>query len=713
MAKEKTEKTVRTLDVLQFKDDVKKGYVPEGFSSVEKYLEDMREEYEADLSADFENRREAIDDKKFAAGEQWDPQVLEHRAGLPCLTINQIPQFVAQLVGDWRQNRNAIKVLPGEDGDKEIADVRADLVRSIEYKSRADRVYDAAFESNVVCGDGAFRVAVEYAKDDVFDQEIFIRPIDDALSVVWDRMSIDPTGRDARRCFVEDLIPRKEFERKWPDASPSELGTRQQTVLRQTGWYDDKTVKVVEDWRMIERDRLIGMFDDGSVHVIDMTTIDDVIEAHGMPIRTRMAPCLYAQMHVTTGWKILSGPFEWKINRLPIIRMTGRVTNVNGARIRYGLVRFMKDPVRLRNFWRSVAAEQLGYAPKAQWLATEGAVEGREDKFRRAHLSRDPLLIVNDEAVIGQNIQKIDPPAPQMALLNEAQINAQDMKDVTGIHDASLGIRSNETSGKAIMARQREGDIASMTYFDNGNASVLEAGDVVNQLISQIYDATRIIRIIGQDESVKLMKINDPQNPESPNLAVGSYDVALDTGPSYTTRRQEAAEAMMQAIQVFPELMQVAGDLIVKAQDWPGADKIAERLKLATPPQFLEPEDQQEVAQRQQMAQQAGGATMVSPEQIQEVQAQMAELQKQNEELKAKHDIEWYNAETQRIRALSDNMVDGNQMEMNAIKEILAHSQKEADRQHQRDMQASQQQAQAAQSQQAAAAQPSKGMTNG
>lgn len=695
MAKQKKE-AVRDLDVLPYEDNVKKGYVPEGFENVESYLSNLREDFEDDLNFDFENRREAQEDKKFAAGEQWDPQVLEHRAGLPCLTINQIPQFVAQLVGDWRQNRNSIRVLPGEDGDKDIADIRAGLVRNIEYRSRADRVYASAFESNVICGDGAFRVSVEYARDDAFDQEIFLRPIDDALSVIWDRMSIDPTGRDARHCFVEDRLPRKEFDRKWPDATPSELSTKQQSVLRQTGWYDDKSVRVVEHWRMIERDRLLCLFQDGSVHVVDAEKMDEIIDQHGMPVKTRISPCLYAQMHLTSGWKILSGPYEWKLDRLPIIRMTGRVTNVNGTRIRYGLVRFMKDPVRLRNFWRSVAAEQLGYAPKAQWLATESAVEGREDKFRRAHLSRDPLLIVNDEAVIGQNIQKIEPPTPQMALLQEAQVNTQDMKDVTGIHDASLGIKSNETSGKAIMARQREGDIASMTFFDNGNASVLEAGDVVNQLIPQIYDSTRIIRIVGEDEAVKLQKVNDPADPNSPDLSVGRYDVALDTGPSYTTRRQEAGEAMMQAIQVFPELMQVAGDLIVKAQDWPGSDKIAERLKLATPPQFLDPEDQQEVAQRQQMAQQMGGAQMVSPEQMQEVQAQMAQLQKENEELKAKYEIEWYNAQTQRIRALSDNQVDGNQIELAAIQEILSHTSKEADRQHQKEMaQASAQQAQA------------------
>jgi hypothetical protein len=292
-------------------------------------------------------------------------------------------------------------------------------------------------------------------------------------------------------------------------------------------------------------------------------------------------------MHLTTGFRVLAGPYEWKLTRLPIIRMSGRVVSIGDRRVRYGLVRFMKDAARLRNFWRSTAAEQLGYAPKAQWIATESAIEGREDAFRRAHMSRDPLLIVNDEAVIGSTIERLDPPSPQMALLNEAQVNTQDMKDVTGIHDASLGIKSNETSGKAIMARQREGDVASLTYYDNGNAAILEAGDVINQLISQIYDGTRIIRIIGEDEKPKLTKINDPMDPSSPNLATGKYDVAIETGANYTTRRVEAADAMMNAIQVFPELMQIAGDLVVKAQDWPGSEELAERLRKTIPQQLL------------------------------------------------------------------------------------------------------------------------------
>lgn len=651
--------TAQGVDVLSFDTTpVSKKYVPEGFNSKEDFLKDMREEYDADIDFDQENRDHALEDKKFTAGEQWDPIVLQQRKGLPCLVINSVPQFIGQLVGDWRESKRGVKVLPTENGDKEIADVRADLIRSIETQSRADRVYDNAFESCVASGDGAFRVAVEYAKDDVFDQDVFIRPIDDSLSVVWDRLSVDPTGRDARHVFVDDLIPVKDFERKWPDSKPSELGTRVYKSMAASRWIEPDGVRVTEYWRLVERDRMLCLFEDGSVRFIN-ENLDDLITKHGQPVKSRVAPCTFAQMHLVTGFDILSGPYEYRLSRLPIVRMTGRVVNVAGNRIRYGIVRFMKDSVRLRNFWRSIAAEQLGYAPKAQWIAPESAVEGREDEFRKAHLTRDPLLVYNDGAEAPP--ERVNPAPMQTAMHQEAEINVQDMKDVTGIHDASLGIKSNETSGRAISARQREGDIASITYYDNGNAAVLEAGDIMNQLISQIYDGTRIIRIIGEDEKIKFMKINDPSDPLSPDLSVGRYDVALSTGASYTTRRVEAAQAMMDAVQVWPQLLSVAGDLVAKAQDWPGADDLAERLKKTIPQQFLDDEDKQEADPA-----------------LQQMQMEMQALMQENEDLKRDKDIEYkkllidfYNGETQRIRALSDNEVDGNAMEQAGIQAIL------------------------------------------
>lgn len=644
------------IDVLPIEGKVSDKYTPEGFESQEAFLTDMRKQYQADVDFDRLNRDAALDDKKFAAGEQWDPIVLEQRKGLPNLVINNIPQFTAQLVGDWREDRRAIKVVPSNNEDVDVASIRGDIIRAIEMNSRADRVYDSAFESLVQCGDGAFRIAIEYARDDVFDQDIFIRPIEDCLSVVWDRYSVDPTGRDAKRVFVDDRIPKDEFNNKWPGCSPDELSSDHfMENVDFTNWVDNDSYRITEYWRLIQRQRLMAIFGNGKVFEINADNAERIIEENGQPVKTRLSWCSYAQMHLCTGFKILSGPYEYKLNRLPIIRMSGRVVNIGGRRVRYGLVRFMKDAVRLKNFWRSVAAEQLGYAPKAKWIAPESAVEGREETFRKAHLSRDPLLVYNDGAEAPPTL--IPPPPVEASLLNEAAVNSQDMKDVTGIHDASLGIRSNEISGRAIQARQREGDIAQVSFYDNGNAALLEGGDVINQLIPQIFDGTRILRGIGEDEKMKFIKINDPMDPSSIDLSVGMFDVALSTGTSYTTRRVEAAQAMMDAIQVWPQLMTVAGDIVARAQDWPGAQEIAERLE------------------------QTLGGPQIDPAEVQKMQEEMQKLQMENTQLKLENkdkqeenDIARYNAETQRIRALSDHEVDANQMEMDAIKMILEKS---------------------------------------
>ena len=239
------------------------------------------------------------------------------------------------------------------------------------------------------------------------------------------------------------------------------------------------------------------------------------------------------------------------------------------------------------------------------------------------------------------------------------------MEDVTGIHDASLGMRSNEVSGRAIQARQREGDIASLTYFDNANEAVLEGGDVINQLIGQVYDGTRIIRIIGEDEAVKFLKVNDPYDPSSPDLSVGNYDVASTSGPSYTTRRVEAAQAMMEAIQVFPQLMEIAGDLVVKAQDRPGADKISERMAKAIPPQ-LKGESEE------------GAEAGISPQVVQELQAQLQLVTQEYKALKADKTIEMENvrikafdAETKRLDVVASNQLSLTELGVKTISDAL------------------------------------------
>jgi len=637
-------------------DSEKAKYTPDGFKDAAAFVDYARKEYDADAAYDRSNREAALDDLKFLVMDQWDPDVraARERAGRPCLTINTLPQFIGQVVGDRRLNETSIKVSPRKDATVDMAQTREDLIRSIEAYSRAKRVYDEALAAQVTCGISAFRIVMDYADNDVFEQDIFIKHIPNPLAVVWDRMGVDITGRDARHVFVQDTMPRNVYEEMYPDhPCPGEMDDSLTTAALNSGWFDRDTVRVTEFWRMIEKMRELCLYTDGStVDVTDMEPEQYMPYAYRDPktgaARIRRAPRTYAQMHLITGFDILEGPYELPITRLPIIKVTGRECQVGEDRVRYSLIRNAKDSQRLKNYWRSTMAEKLAMAPKAPWLAEHKSVKGREEDFRNAHLSSDPLLIFNDGT---EPPQRQAPPPIEAALLQEVQLNTQDIKDTTGLQDASLGMRSNEISGRAIQARKQEGDVATIIFHDNLNESIQEGGDVINQLLGVCYDTPRVVRAIGANTKHRLMNINDPNDPDSIDLTVGKYDVTVETGPSFTTAREAAADAMMQAIQVAPQLMQIAGDLIIKNQDWPGAAEIAERVAKTIPPQLMDPadmspEEQQQLAQQQQQGQAAQSV-------------QMAEMAQQSQHADSMRKIELASKEAEMYTAQANAQAAG------------------------------------------------------
>lgn len=549
--------------------------VPEGFNDEDAFCQWIREEFQADVDADRLNRDAALEDTEFFAGQQWKQEDRASRKGRPCLTINTLPSFVAQVVGDIRINRPSIRIRPAEDNDKDEADLREGLIRQIERQSDAQSVYADAGQSQCVGGIGAFEITIDYASEEVFDRVLGLKAIPNPLSVVWDRMSVEKTGKDAAKVWVVDTLTRKGFEKAYPDAMPSDL-----TSDMQAGdWCTRDTVRVTRLCMIKETEVEIALLADG--------TVIDVAELAGQqPLRKRVTKRRSCCIYLTNGHSILAEPVEWPINRVPVIKVTGWEVWAGDRRDRWGLVRFAKDPQKLKNYWRSVSAETLALAPKAQWLMPFGG-QNQNDDFRDAANNGDTVLPYDSQ----YKPERVNPPPIPAAVLNEAAMNAQDMKDVTGLHDASLGARSNETSGKAILARQREGDVATYVYQDQLRASIQAGGDVLNQLIQPCYDTARTLTILGEDGVPKSARVNDPNHPDAINFGNARYDVVVDTGPSYSTKRVEAAEALTQLSQSMPILGQVAPDLIIKSYDIPMGEEIAERLRKGLPPQLTADKD--------------------------------------------------------------------------------------------------------------------------
>ena len=611
-------------------------YVPEGWDSAQEFLDHVIETYREDELFDHNNRMWAMEDLRFLAGDQWDPEIKKMREAKmrPCLTINDLPQYIGQVVGDRRMNKTTVKVRPFKDGTAKVAEVRSGLIKSIESFSRAERAYDAACEDQTACGISNLRVDLDYSGNDVFDQDIFIRHIPNPLAVIWDRMSVDPTGRDARHCFVIDSIPRRQYEKEFPDY-PCPAGGLGDMTNYPTDWQDPNNVRIVEFWELVDKPATFALMQDGDVkditHMAEADYADDLWrDENGFP-RIRKSFRTYARMHLVSGFAILGEGYEIPLTRLPIIRVEGRVTRVGEERVRFGLVRPAKDVVRMRNYMRSAAIEVVSMAPKAVWTGSASAFKGREDQWRKAHLEGDNILIHNDLKNGEDRPQRVDPATIPAALIQQSEMMSQDLKDVTGLHDASLGMRSNEVSGRAIDARRRAGDVATVIYHDNLNNAIQEIGDITNQLIPLAYDAVRTIRVIGDDDKHKLMVINDPNDEGSPNITEGKYDVVLETGPSFATQRTEALDAMMTLIQTSPELMGVIGDLVAKNMDWPGAVEIAERIRKTMPPELVGEEDDEidpenptpeQAAKLQQMV-----AAQEAEQQAQALQMEMAELE--------------------------------------------------------------------------------------
>jgi hypothetical protein len=649
--------TPETVDEESAEGAARPSYKPEGYKDADEFLAEARETYLADREADRHNFDAAEDDLRFTCAGidgngQWDSGELNRRLGLeqPSITNNVLPQYVGQVVGDRRVNQVSIKVLPTEDTDVDVAEIRSDLIRNIWNQSRGERVEAQSFEHEVTCGIGNMRVELDWTGDDVFDRDIFVRGFANPLCVTWDYMSIDPTGRDADHCFVEDRMPRKLYDKLYPDIPVGDMG-------EQSGeWASDDSVKVVEYWQMVERDRTIALMTDGKVLDITDKAPEEFLhllfrDEMGEP-RVREVKCKYARMHLITGSAILKEAYELKINRLPIIRCSGREGLDGDKRVRYGLIRFIKQNQRMANFWDSTKVELLSKAPRQQWIGPADAFQGFEKAFREAHITGDPIIKYNSKASAPPTA--MSPVQYPAAFAQESAVNKQQMKDGTGLHDASLGIKSNETSGIAIQRRQHEGDVATVIYHDNMNAAVQEAGDIINQLIPQVYDVARTIRVVGADQEERLVRINDPMNKDSVDLAKGKYDVTISTGPAYQTRRQEASTSMMEAIRVFPPLMEIAGDLVAKAQDWPGADEMAERIRKKMIQAGTLEDDNDEMGEDGQPdpAKQAAMQQQQQAMQMQQMQMQAAQIQMQSEVAKAQ--AEARQAEANAVKAEAD-----------------------------------------------------------
>ena len=571
--------------------------------SEDEFLKLAVERFDRDLRADQDNRVKMLEDLKFEAGDQWPEAVRADREkdGRPCLTIPRTSQFKRQITGDVRLNKPSIKVRPVDGAaDKKTAEILNGLIRNIEDQSRAGFVYSVGADCSVTCGIGAWRLTTEYT-DDGFEQDIRIKAIPNALSVVWDSNAIEPDKDDASHCFVHYRMSKREVKARYPKAAlvDFEVTGDDPEATRAADWYDGDSMRVAEYWVKKPYRKTIYKLSDG--RVLDdegMKQPDEIerIQMLGLQVITEREVDTYKVcQYILSGNEVLEGPIEWAGRYIPIIPVMGEELWIGETRVVRGILRGLKDAQQLFNYMRSSSAEVIALQPKQPWIMTPGMIEGHEAMWNNAGKKNLPYLLYNPDPVAGGSVpQRQMPPQAANGFIAEAGMAADDMNAVTGIYPGALGQRSNETSGKAIIARDQQSDVSTFVFIDNIAFAIATTGKQLIDLIPRIYDTERTIRIIGEDGSVQTETINKAMIGNDGeqiyyDLSRGKYDVTVETGPSFSSRRQEAAAGMTEFARVVPMAAPLIGDMLAEAQDWPNADKLKERLQMMLPPELRPP----------------------------------------------------------------------------------------------------------------------------
>lgn len=658
-------------------------------------LQQARERYQDALDAMSENHGRMREDLEFSNPsdpQQWPREAQEIRKGRPCYTFDRTNQFLSQIVNDSRANKPRIQVLPVDSkGDKWTAQVIGGLIRHIEYTSRADQAYDTSIDHSARVGLGWLRVVPEVVRPETNEQEIIIKRIHDPFSVLLEAGSVDPDGADATCGFVTTAMTKKRFEREYPKAKTGGEGW---PTERAELWGTQETVTVCEYFYITEKsaEYLTIQLPDGSRRNIkagEFAAVEAELGFRPMVLQAYEAMERKQTWCKMTGAEVLEET-EFPCRYIPLVPVYGDELWVEGKRYLSGVVRKMRAAQQAYNMERSAAIEYVALQPKSPFIAPFEAIEAHEEHWQRLNTGNPAYLPYNHIDESGNPIpppSRQGPPPMPAAFTALGQIASQDMEASVGMHKANLGQQGNESSGRAIMARQREGDAATYHYQDNLVRSISHLGRIIVDMLPRIYDANRTALILGEDGRQEFVEIKpgsggavrEGKKTLSVDLSAGQYDVRVTAGASHATQRQEAVFGLQQIL-ASPAGAAVAPALIpamMELQDWPNAEKYARAVKAMTPPEIQSAMEDEEDAPQ-------------IPPQVQAQMKQMADHIQQLEQMldaaeqeMGKVEAERQNSQTAAQKVAIDAELGAGKLEIDAHRAETERMRVEQDRQAQ------------------------------
>lgn len=567
----------------------------------EDFLASARQLYKKDYEKNRTNWEKMSDDIRFYAEDQWlnEDRIEREALNRPVITEDHLAPAVRQITNDMRMNKPSVKARPVDsDADPDIAKIYEGLIRNIEQQSFSStgNAYVKAGENATISGMGAFRIVTEYTDDESFDQDIRIKAIRNGLSVIWDADAESPTRDDATRCWVLTWMSKQGFEETYPGYSTQSFESPTNRSWF-SDWYTGEFVLIAEYfYKKPKRKTLWRMADQ---RIIDVTDLDDETKAAMVQAQAEEAQAAGEPMPpypeersidtsevwraVINGADILEEPRKWIGKYIPVIAVIGEEVFLNESSVIRGLVRVGKDSQRMINYHNSAAIEHVSLSPKQPYLVSTVQIAGLESEWEIANRQNAAYLRYNPDQQAGGIPQRQRAPEMPAALLTLKQEAVQGLQATTNVYPASTGADSAEISGVAIQRRDTQGDVANFHFTDNLNRSISYCGKQLLDLIPKIYDGERIVRILGEDDAEEMVEINmvDPETGEMMNdLSMGKYDIEMVPGPSFSTKRMEAASFFEKILQSGnPQLVANVLDLLVKNLDLPGADELYERLR--------------------------------------------------------------------------------------------------------------------------------------
>lgn len=638
-------------------------------------LDEIRSRFDAAMEYWGPIRDEADTDMRFLAGDAWVPAERTARtAGAPseqrlCLSFDELNQNKNQVVNNFRQNKPAIKIDPkGNGADDKLAELRENMIRQIEYQSKATMAYTIAFDNAVSRSYGYAQVCRDYESPESNNQEIYIEPIANPNCVVPDPAGMKLDGSDWKYCYKIKVYTRDEFRREWPKAKILSFGPDLIRLYPQ--WFQDKTIQVAEYWKIHEeRKRLLTLdtaivTDKGPKDTIILEDYPDLSVKGKMLIQGKRPVAMILserptitkklKQYVVNGVEILEEneqPGEY----IPIVPFYGEEMWLNDAagprRIILSLIRLARDAQTAYSYVRTTQMELIGQIPKAPYIGYEGQFEGHVDEWNNVNRVRIPFL--QAKATLEDTGPNTVLPLPQQthyepaiqALELKAEALRRAIQSAMGISPLPTNaLRRNDKSGIALQQIETNQMVGSYHFMDNAKLSIAHIGRIINSWLAVVYDTPRDVGLRRADETFEMRKVvetDEETQQERKLLEMGEYEITVGTGPSYQSQREEAsnfADLLVQNQQAFP----ILAPLAIKLKNLgPLGDQMAEMMEFLQPPELRQMENggdpttqmrQMMLQMQQENAQLKAALQEVAPKaQDNQVKLQTTEMQQQSE----------------------------------------------------------------------------------